>query len=86
MKFKKMWVHKHPFQSKMVLDIFKGVEDVDKAKEEKEKADLEEKVMAVLIGQPVNRMKQIDRPITLTMAIQNQGLTKQRLKAIIVKR
>jgi hypothetical protein len=70
----------------MVLDIFKGVEDVDKAKEEKEKADLEEKVMAVLIGQPVNRMKQIDRPITLTMAIQNQGLTKQRLKAIIVKR
>jgi hypothetical protein len=70
----------------MVLDISKGVEDVDKAKEEKEKADLEEKVIAVLIGQPVNRMKQIDRPITLTMAIQNQGLTKQRLKAIIVKR
>jgi hypothetical protein len=31
-------------------------------------------------------MKQIDRPITLTVAIQNPGLTKQRLNAIIVKR
>jgi hypothetical protein len=37
----------------MVLDISKGVEDVDKAKEEKEEADLKEKVVAALIGQPV---------------------------------
>jgi len=33
MRFKRMWVHKHFFQSKMVLDI---------PKEEEEKEDLEE--------------------------------------------
>ena len=37
----------------MVQDISKGVEDVDKTKEEKEEADLKEKVVAALIGQPV---------------------------------
>ena len=60
MKFKKMWVHNHLFQNKMVLDISKGVEDVDKAKEEKEEANLKEKVVAALIGQPV-WSKLIDR-------------------------
>jgi len=29
-------VHKHFFQSKMILDVHKGVEDVDKPKEEEE--------------------------------------------------
>jgi hypothetical protein len=34
MRFKRMWVHKHLFQSKIVLDIYMGVEDMDKAKKE----------------------------------------------------
>jgi len=48
-------VHKHFFQSRMVLDIFKGVKDMDKAKKE---ADLEEKVVAASIGHPFDNMKQ----------------------------
>jgi hypothetical protein len=36
MRFKRMWVHEHFFQSKMVLDILKGVEDLDKTKENEE--------------------------------------------------
>jgi len=67
-KFKMIWVHKHFFQSKMVLDILKGVEDVDKAKEEEE-IDLEEEVMTASTGQPIDRMKQTSRSITLTMTI-----------------
>jgi hypothetical protein len=39
----------------MVLDIFKGVKDMDKAKKE---ADLEEKVVATSRGHPFNSMKQ----------------------------
>jgi len=35
MRFKRMWVYKHFFQNNMVLDILKGVENMDKAKEEK---------------------------------------------------
>jgi len=31
-------MHKHFFQRKMVLDIRKGVEDMDKTKKEEEKA------------------------------------------------
>jgi hypothetical protein len=70
----------------MVLDISKVVEDMDKAKKEKDETDLEEKVMAASIDQPVNCMEQIGRLVTLTMAIQNLGLTNQKLNAIIVKR
>jgi hypothetical protein len=81
-----MWVHKQYFQSKMVLDIFKVVEDMDKAKKEEEDTDLKEKVIAASIDQPVDRMKQIDQLVTLTMAIQNPGLTNQKLNVIIVKR
>jgi hypothetical protein len=59
---------------------------MDKAKKEKDETDLEEKVMAASIDQPVDCMKQIDRLVTLTMTIQNLGLTNQKLNAIIVKR
>jgi len=86
MRFKRMRVHKQYFQSKMVLDIFKVVEDMDKAKKEEEDTDLKEKVIAASIDQPVDRMKQIDQLVTLTMAIQNPGLTNQKLNVIIVKR
>ena len=50
--FKKMWVYKHSFQkrSKMVLDIRKDIEDVDKAKENKEVTDLEEDVETASIS------------------------------------
>jgi hypothetical protein len=81
-----MRVHKQYFQSKMVLDIFEVVEDMDKAKKEEEDTDLKEKVIAASIDQPVDRMKQIDQLVTLTMAIQNPGLTNQKLNVIIVKR
>jgi len=67
-KFKMIWVHKHFFQSKIVLDILKGVEDVDKAKE-KEEIDLEEEVVTASTGQPIDRMKQTSQSITLTMTI-----------------
>jgi hypothetical protein len=63
-----IWVHKHFFQSKIVLDILKGVEDVDKAKE-KEEIDLEEEVVTASTGQPIDRMKQTSQSITLTMTI-----------------
>jgi len=42
----------------MILDVHKGVEDVDKPKEEKEETDLEEKEKATSTNQLVNRMKQ----------------------------
>ena len=63
-----IWVHKHFFQSKMVLDILKGVEDLDKTKE-KEDIDLKEEVVTASTGQPIDRMKQTSRSITLTMTI-----------------
>jgi hypothetical protein len=47
----------HFFQSKIVLDIHKGVEDMNKAKKEEEKANLEEEVMVALIGQLVDHIK-----------------------------
>jgi hypothetical protein len=59
MGFKRMWVHKHFFQSKMVMDISKEVDDMKKAKEVEEEADLEEEVVAAPIAQLVNRIKQI---------------------------
>jgi len=59
---------------------------VDKAKKEKEKTNLEDKIMAASTGQLVNRMKQTVQPITLTVAVKNLGLTNQKLNAIIVKR
>jgi hypothetical protein len=42
---------------------------MDKEKEEEEEADLKEKVMATSIGQLVDRIKQIGRPVTLIIAI-----------------
>ena len=49
------------FQSKMVLDIPNGLENVDKAKEEE--------VVTTSIGQSVDRIKQIGRPVILIVAI-----------------
>jgi len=54
-RFKKMWVNNHFFQSKMVLDIHKRVEDVDKTKKE---TYLEKEVMTASTGQSVDRIKQ----------------------------
>jgi len=59
-----MWVHKHFFQSKMVLDI-------PKEKEE----DLEEEAEATPIDQTVNRMKGTGRPTYLVVAIRDPDLT-----------
>ena len=47
----------------MILDIPKEVKDMDKVEED------EEEVVLVSTSQPINRMKQIDRPVTLTVAI-----------------
>jgi hypothetical protein len=41
----------------MVLDILKGVEDLDKTKE-KEDIDLKEEVVTASTGQPIDRMKE----------------------------
>jgi hypothetical protein len=53
----------------MILDIPKKVKDMDKVEEEEEETDLKEEVMLVSTGQPIDRMKQIDRPVTLIVAI-----------------
>jgi hypothetical protein len=53
----------------MVLDIYKGVEDMYKANEEDEDTNLEDEVMIALTGQSFDRMKQTGRPITLSVAI-----------------
>jgi hypothetical protein len=37
MRLKRMWVHKHFFQSKIVLDILNKVEDVDKTNNKKKR-------------------------------------------------
>ena len=50
MRFKRIWMHKYFFRSKMVLDIHKGVEDMYKAKKDEEGADLEEEVVAASTG------------------------------------
>jgi hypothetical protein len=47
----------HFFQSKIVLDIHKGVEDMNKAKKEEENANLEEEVVVALIGQLGDHIK-----------------------------
>ena len=86
MRFKRMWVHKHFFQSKMVLDILNGVQDMDKENKKEEEVNLEEEVIVALIGQPVNLMKQTGWPVTLIVAIQNPSLKNQKLNTIIVKR
>jgi len=49
-RFKRIWVHKYFCQSKMVLDIPKGVKNVDKVKEEEEEANLKKKVIVALTG------------------------------------
>jgi len=41
----------------MVLDILKGVEDLDKTKE-KEDIDLKEEVVTASTGQPIDHMKE----------------------------
>jgi hypothetical protein len=53
----------------MTLDIPKEVEDVDKAKENEEEADLEEEVEAVSTGQMVDRLKLTSQPVTQKVAI-----------------
>jgi hypothetical protein len=45
MRFKRMRVHKHFFQSKMVPDISKRVEDMNKPKEVEQDENLEEEAM-----------------------------------------
>jgi ABC-type histidine transport system ATPase subunit len=57
MKFKKIWIHKHLFQSMMVLDNPIRVENVDKAEEEEEEVNFKKKVVVASTGQPVNHMK-----------------------------
>jgi len=78
MRFKIMQVHKHFFQSKMILDI---------PKEEDE--DLEEKVETALTDPKVNQMKGTDWPVQLAVIIWDPdliaGLTNQKLNAIIIK-
>jgi hypothetical protein len=50
MRFKRMRVHKHFFfQSKMVLDIPKRVEDMNKPKKVEQDANLEEEAMTASI-------------------------------------
>jgi hypothetical protein len=68
------------------LDIAKGVEDKDKAEKKKDDIDIEEEVEATSIGQPINHMKQIGRPVTLIVEIRDPGFTNQKLNAIIIKR
>ena len=74
------------FQRKMILDIPKGVKDVDKVDKEEQKTNLKEEVVAVSTSQLVSHIKQSGRPVTLTVAIQDPGLTNQKLNAIIVKK
>jgi hypothetical protein len=69
----------------MTLDIPKEVEDVDKAKENEEEADLEEEVEAVSTGQMVDRLKLTSQPVTQKVAIRDLDLTKQTSSVIIVK-
>jgi hypothetical protein len=86
MRFKRIWVHKYFFLSKIVLDIAKRVEDKDKSEKKKDDIDLEEEVEATSIGQPVNHMKQIGRPVTLIVEIRDPGFKNQKLNAIIIKK
>jgi hypothetical protein len=67
------------------MDIPKEVEDVDKAKENEEEADLEEEVEAVSTGQMVDRLKLTSQPVTQKVAIRDLDLTKQASSVIIVK-
>ena len=69
----------------MTMDIPKEVEDVDKAKENEEEADLEEEVEAVSTGQMVDRLKLTSQPVTHKVAIRDLDLTKQTSSVIIVK-
>jgi hypothetical protein len=69
----------------MTIDIPKEVEDVDKAKENEEEADLEEEVEAVSTGQMVDRLKLTSQPVTQKVAIRDLDLTKQTSSVIIVK-
>jgi len=69
----------------MTMDIPKEVEDVDKAKENEEEADLEEEVEAVSTGQMVDRLKLTSQPVTQKVAIRDLDLTKQTSSVIIVK-
>ena len=72
------------FQRKMILDIPKGVKDMDKVEKEEQEINLKEEAMAVSTGQSVSHIKQSGRPVTLTMAIQDPSLTNQKLNAIII--
>jgi len=74
-----MWVHKHFFQSNMVLDI-----------PNKKEEDLKEKVKATPIDQTIDQIKGTGLPVYLAVAIQDPdlttGLTNQKLNAIIIIR
>ena len=86
MRFKRMWTHKHLFQRKMVLDIPKGVEDMDKTNKEEYEADLKKKARTTLTDQSVDRIKQTSQSVTPKMTIQDPVLTNQKVNVIIVKR
>jgi len=77
MRFKRIWVHKHCFQSKMVLDIPK-----------EEEKDLKEEAEAALIDQTVDRIKGSGRLVQLAVTIRDPdlttSLTNQKLNAIII--
>ena len=60
-RFKRMWVYKHFFQSK--------IEDVDKIEEEKQEADLKEEVETASTGQPVDYIKQPGQLVTMIVTI-----------------
>jgi hypothetical protein len=53
----------------MILNISKGVKDMDKEKKDEEKTDLEEKVVTASTGELVDHMKQTGRPITLIVTL-----------------
>jgi hypothetical protein len=65
------------------LDIPNEVKDVDKAEGE---VNLKEKTETTSEGQPVNQIKQIGQSVPLTVAIQDPGLTKQKLSVIILEK
>jgi hypothetical protein len=67
MRFKRIWVHRYFFQSKIVLDIPHRVEDVDKTKTRGGKCRFEREGHDSL-------NKLIGRLVTLKVTIQNPGL------------
>ena len=73
-----MWVHKHFFQSKIILDIPKKEEG------------LEEEIKVASINQTIDQMKRTSWLVQLAVEIWDSdlivSLTNQKLNGIIVKR